>query len=222
MQTLVYTSRKLRVIGRPKYRLPQGLPLIPFPWKALFYQPRMRQHFSQAFRPKHRIFPPAQAVIPGLPGAGRIQYLYYVSRKIRAQVRRKQLPLFIAASAAGFVPKKQKLRYRPRQLLKKFFRHKTLWFKMVAPPPPVGFIVRPNKLLRVKRKKFFPNWLFPLWNRVYEFPGTPTPPPPFPQPVPVPRKLKLVPETWTVWSNRRYNGRRQIVKSWAGNVFSRR
>jgi hypothetical protein len=85
MPILTYVSRKLRIFGRPKRGFVQ--PLVYFAWKKLLYQPRMRPQFSRFFRPKHITTLPAQAAQQSSFQAGRTQFLYYVSRRVRAQVR---------------------------------------------------------------------------------------------------------------------------------------
>lgn len=80
--------------------------------------------------------------------------------------------IFTPAKPSGFIPWQKSLhRFISRRPMKRFFRHKNLYTIFIQ-IPPAGFIARPNKLTKVRRKRFFP-----FRHKVYLFPGAPTPPP---------------------------------------------
>jgi len=124
------------------------------------------------WRPKHIIFPPAKP-------AG------FIARRSRTVIRfRTRRPLtrfyrprhIYGISFVKIIAKQSRtiFRFRSQRPLKRFFRHKVLWFNMLPPVTPVGFIARPNKLRKVKRKLFY--WPgYHVRHKYYQFPGVAIP-----------------------------------------------
>jgi hypothetical protein len=96
-----------------------------------------------------------------------VSVLTFISRRIRVLGRPRHI-IFPPAKPAGFIAKRSRtiIRFRTSRPLLRFFRPKHRIFPTTAPPPPVGFIARPNKLIKVKRRK-----LYPRPHKVYLFPG---------------------------------------------------